>query len=88
VSVGCALQISRMHGILFEAQPKRCIDGRAIRPFVSAYVLVIGMLILIKAARLVPADEDAKAMPRRSALSAGFWMRSAAADGDRWSPRR
>src|SRR5262245_50894937 len=36
------------------------IDGRAIRPFVAAYLLVIGMLILLKAARLAPTNEDAK----------------------------
>jgi uncharacterized membrane protein YfcA len=36
------------------------IDGRAIRPFVSAYLLVIGMLILMKAAKLAPTSEDAK----------------------------
>ena len=36
------------------------IDGKAIRPFVSAYLLVIGVLILIKAAKLAPTDEDAK----------------------------
>jgi uncharacterized membrane protein YfcA len=36
------------------------IDGRAIRPFVAAYLLVIGMLILLKAARLSPTSEDAK----------------------------
>jgi uncharacterized membrane protein YfcA len=37
------------------------IDGRAIRPFVSAYLLIIGMLILMKAAKLAPTNEDAKA---------------------------
>jgi len=36
------------------------IDGRAIRPFVAAYLLVIGILILLKAARLAPTNEDAK----------------------------
>jgi uncharacterized protein len=36
------------------------IDGRAIRPFVSAYLLVMGLFILMKAARLAPTDEDAK----------------------------
>ena len=36
------------------------IDGRAILPFVSAYLLVVGMLILMKAARLAPTNEDAK----------------------------
>jgi uncharacterized membrane protein YfcA len=36
------------------------IDGRAIRPFVAAYLLVVGMLILLKAARLAPTSEDAK----------------------------
>ena len=36
------------------------IDGRAIRPLVSAYLLVIGLLILIKAVKLAPTNEDAK----------------------------
>jgi uncharacterized protein len=36
------------------------IDGQAIRPFVSAYLLVIGILILMKAAKLAPTNEDAK----------------------------
>ena len=36
------------------------IDGKAIRPFISAYLLVMGVLILIKAAKLAPTDEDAK----------------------------
>ena len=36
------------------------IDGRAIRPLVSAYLLVIGLLILIKAVNLAPTNEDAK----------------------------
>jgi uncharacterized membrane protein YfcA len=30
------------------------IDGRAIRPFVSAYLLVMGLFILMKAAKLAP----------------------------------
>lgn len=37
------------------------IDGRAIRPFVSAYLLVMGLFILMRAVRLTPVDEDAKA---------------------------
>jgi uncharacterized membrane protein YfcA len=36
------------------------IDGKAIRPFVAAYLLVIGLLILMKAVKLVPTSEDAK----------------------------
>jgi uncharacterized membrane protein YfcA len=36
------------------------IDGKAIRPFISAYLLVMGAFILIKAAQLAPTDEDAK----------------------------
>ena len=36
------------------------IDGQAIRPVVSAYLLVIGLLILIKAVKLAPTNEDAK----------------------------
>jgi uncharacterized protein len=36
------------------------IDGKAIRPFVSAYLLVIGILILMKAVKLAPTNEDAK----------------------------
>ncbi len=36
------------------------IDGRAIRPFVSAYLLICGLVILMKAIRLSPTNEDAK----------------------------
>src|SRR5215813_1846275 len=36
------------------------IDGRAILPFVSAYLLVMGLFILMKAAKLAPTNEDAK----------------------------
>src|SRR5262245_61091823 len=36
------------------------VDGRAIRPFVSAYLLVMGLFILMKAAELAPTNEDAK----------------------------
>ena len=36
------------------------IDGRAICPFVSAYLLVMGLFILMKAAELAPINEDAK----------------------------
>lgn len=35
------------------------IDGRAIRPFVAAYLLVLGLLILLKAIRLAPSGGDA-----------------------------
>jgi uncharacterized membrane protein YfcA len=35
------------------------IDGKAIRPFVAAYLLVMGMLILIRAARLASVDDNA-----------------------------
>lgn len=35
------------------------IDGRAIRPFVSAYLLVMGILVLMKALKLAPTSEDA-----------------------------
>lgn len=37
------------------------VEGRAIRPFVSGYLLVMGILILMRAFRLAPVDEDAKA---------------------------
>jgi uncharacterized membrane protein YfcA len=36
------------------------IDGRAIRPFVSAYLLVMGLFILMRAIKLIPTNEDAK----------------------------
>ena len=35
------------------------IDGRAIRPFVSGYLLVMGILVLMRAFVLAPVDEDA-----------------------------
>jgi len=37
------------------------IDGKAILPFVSAYLLIVGLLIILKAIRLSPTQEDAKA---------------------------
>jgi uncharacterized protein len=36
------------------------VDAKAIRPFVAAYLLVIGLLILMKAVKLAPTSEDAK----------------------------
>jgi uncharacterized protein len=36
------------------------IDGKAIGPFVAAYLLAIGLLILMKAVKLAPTCEDAK----------------------------
>jgi len=36
------------------------IDGKAIRPFVAAYLLIVGLLILMRAFRLSPAGEDAR----------------------------
>jgi hypothetical protein len=37
------------------------IDGRAIRPFIAAYLLIMGIFILMRAARLSPVDQDATA---------------------------
>lgn len=36
------------------------VDGRTIRPFVSAYLLAMGLFILLKVARPVPAHRDVK----------------------------
>lgn len=36
------------------------VEGSAIRPFVAAYLLVMGILILMRAVRLAPVDEDAQ----------------------------
>ncbi|KAF0127899.1 MAG: hypothetical protein FD152_2449 [Xanthobacteraceae bacterium] len=36
------------------------IDGKAIRPFIAAYLLILGLLILMKAFRLSPTSDDAK----------------------------
>lgn len=36
------------------------VDGRAIRPFIAAYLLIVGLLILLKAFRLSPTTEDAR----------------------------
>jgi uncharacterized protein len=36
------------------------IDGRAIRPFIAAYLLILGLIIIFKAVRLSPTNEDAK----------------------------
>lgn len=36
------------------------VEGQAIRPFVAAYLLVMGILILMRAVHLAPVDEDAQ----------------------------
>ena len=54
------LSIAGVIGGVLGAYVLSNIDGRAIRPFVSAYLLIIGLLILLKAARLSPTNEDAK----------------------------
>jgi uncharacterized membrane protein YfcA len=36
------------------------VDGRAIQPFVAGYLLIVGLLILVKALRLSPVTEDAR----------------------------
>jgi uncharacterized membrane protein YfcA len=36
------------------------IDGKAILPFVSAYLLIVGVLIVLKAIQLSPTQEDAR----------------------------
>ena len=60
------------------------VDGRAIRPFVSAYLLVIGLLILMKAAQLAPTNEDAKvAYAAPLGLVGGFLD---AVGGGGWGP--
>jgi uncharacterized protein len=37
------------------------VDGHAIRPFVSAYLIIMGLLILMKALQVAPLTEDARA---------------------------
>ena len=54
------LSIAGVIGGVLGAYVLSNIDGRAIRPFVSAYLLIIGLLILLKAARLSPTNEVAK----------------------------
>jgi hypothetical protein len=36
------------------------IDGKAIRPFVAAYLLIMGLFVLLRALRLAPTGEDAR----------------------------
>lgn len=54
------LSIAGVVGGVLGAYVLSNIDGRAIRPFIAAYLLIIGLLILLKAARLTPTTEDAK----------------------------
>jgi uncharacterized membrane protein YfcA len=54
------LGIAGMFGGVLGAYILSNIDGRAIRPFVSAYLLICGLLIVFKALRLAPTNEDAK----------------------------
>lgn len=54
------LGLAGMVGGVLGAYVLSNIDGRAIRPFIAAYLLILGLLILLKALRLAPADGDAK----------------------------
>lgn len=54
------LGVAGMFGGVLGAYILSNVDGRAIRPFVSAYLLICGMLIVIRAFRLAPTNEDAK----------------------------
>lgn len=54
------LSLAGMLGGVLGAYILANIDGRAIRPFVAAYLLILGLLILMKAFRLSPTTEDAK----------------------------
>jgi uncharacterized membrane protein YfcA len=54
------LGIAGMFGGVLGAYILSNIDGRAIRPFISAYLLICGVLIVFKAIRLAPTNEDAK----------------------------
>jgi uncharacterized protein len=55
-----ALGVAGVLGGVLGAYVLSNIDGRAIRPFVSAYLLVMGLFILMKAVKLAPINEDAK----------------------------
>ncbi len=73
------LSITGVAGGVLGAWVLSNVDGGAIRPFVAAYLLLVGILILLKAARAAP---PGVAAPR--AWSADSSMRSTAVAGDRW----
>ena len=66
------------------------IDGRAIRPFVSAYLLVIGNTDPHEGGETGPYQRGREGRICRAARSCWrvSWMQSEAEVGDRWSPRR
>jgi len=55
-----SLGLAGMAGGVLGAYVLSHVDGRAIRPFIAAYLLVAGLLILVKAFRLSPTREDAR----------------------------
>jgi len=54
------LSLSGVGGGVLGAYILSNVDGKAIRPFIAAYLLILGLLILMKAFRLSPTSDDAK----------------------------
>jgi len=64
------------------------VDATTVRPFISAYLLLVGGFILFKAWRGIPArDAPTPWVGPRSDLSQASSMRAAEAAGDRSRPR-
>jgi uncharacterized membrane protein YfcA len=59
------------------------IEGRAIRPFIAAYLLVMGALILMRAARVLPLDDARPGYAAPLGLTGGFLD---AIGGGGWGP--
>lgn len=59
------------------------IDGRAIRPFIAAYLLIMGVFILMRVARLSPAEDATASYAAPLGLVGGFLD---AIGGGGWGP--
>jgi hypothetical protein len=77
------LAIAGVAGGVLGAPVLSNIDGKAIRPFVAAYLLMLGLLILMKAAHASPSDDAKPGYAAPLGLVGGFLD---AIGGGGWGP--
>jgi uncharacterized membrane protein YfcA len=77
------LSVAGVMGGVLGAYVLSNIDGRAIRPFIAAYLLIMGIFILMRVARLSPIEDATASYAAPLGLVGGFL---AASGGGGWGP--
>jgi uncharacterized membrane protein YfcA len=77
------LSVAGVMGGVLGAYVLSNIDGRAIRPFIAAYLLIMGIFILMRVARLLPIEDATASYAAPLGLVGGFLD---AIGGGGWGP--